>query len=176
MLLDVPIRPERAVADLRKVVPAEGIVLADVGIHYNWLVAEWDAWKTRTFLTRPRCAQLPVLLLQRPQPPRLADFQPAVLRLSAIQAPARDTVPPAQFAVVKVPRPDVSQSLRFGKNLPSWIHKNELVSVNTIKVDTSPFCIAWSFSCSTWRTSSSISGFVWLLPVPWARAHHRNRQ
>ena len=96
MLLDVPIRPERAVADLRKVVPAEGIVLADVGIHYNWLVAEWDAWKTRTFLTRPRCAQLPVPLLQRPQPPRLADFQPAVLRLSAIQAPARDTVPPAQ--------------------------------------------------------------------------------
>jgi acetolactate synthase-1/2/3 large subunit len=46
----VPIRPERAVADLRKVVPAEGIVLADVGIHHNWLVAEWDAWQTRTFL------------------------------------------------------------------------------------------------------------------------------
>lgn len=46
----VPIRPERVVADLRKVVPAEGIVLADVGIHHNWLVAEWDAWKTRTFL------------------------------------------------------------------------------------------------------------------------------
>jgi len=46
----VPIRPERAVADLRKVVPAEGIVLSDVGIHHNWMVAEWDAWKTRTFL------------------------------------------------------------------------------------------------------------------------------
>jgi acetolactate synthase I/II/III large subunit len=46
----VPIRPERAVADLRKVVPEDGIVLADVGIHHNWLVAEWDAWKTRTFL------------------------------------------------------------------------------------------------------------------------------
>jgi acetolactate synthase I/II/III large subunit len=46
----VPIRPERAVAELRRVVPADGIVLADVGIHHNWLVAEWDAWKTRTFL------------------------------------------------------------------------------------------------------------------------------
>jgi acetolactate synthase-1/2/3 large subunit len=46
----VPIRPERAVADLRRVVPVDGIVLADVGIHHNWLVAEFEAWKTRTFL------------------------------------------------------------------------------------------------------------------------------
>ena len=46
----VPIRPERAVADLRKVVPEDGIVLCDVGIHHNWLVAEYDAWKPRTFL------------------------------------------------------------------------------------------------------------------------------
>lgn len=46
----VPIRPERAVADLRKVVPADGIVMVDVGIHHNWLVAEFDAWKPRTFL------------------------------------------------------------------------------------------------------------------------------
>jgi acetolactate synthase I/II/III large subunit len=46
----VPIRPERAVAELRKVVPLDGIVLADVGIHHNWLVAEYEAWKTRTFL------------------------------------------------------------------------------------------------------------------------------
>jgi acetolactate synthase-1/2/3 large subunit len=46
----VPIRPERAVADLRRVVPADGIVLADVGIHHNWLVCEYEAWKTRTFL------------------------------------------------------------------------------------------------------------------------------
>ena len=46
----IPIRPERAVADLRKVVPADGIVLSDVGIHHNWLVAEYEAWKTRTFL------------------------------------------------------------------------------------------------------------------------------
>jgi acetolactate synthase-1/2/3 large subunit len=46
----IPIRPERAVADLRKVVPADGIVLADVGIHHNWLVSEYEAWKTRTLL------------------------------------------------------------------------------------------------------------------------------
>lgn len=46
----IPIRPERVVADLRKVVPADGIVLVDVGVHHNWLVSEWEAWKTRTFL------------------------------------------------------------------------------------------------------------------------------
>jgi len=46
----IPIRPERAVAELRRVVPADGIVLADVGVHHNWLVAEYEAWKTRTFL------------------------------------------------------------------------------------------------------------------------------
>ncbi|MCU1305219.1 MAG: Acetolactate synthase large subunit [Candidatus Sulfotelmatobacter sp.] len=46
----IPIRPERAVAELRRVVPADGIVLADVGIHHNWLVSEYEAWKTRTFL------------------------------------------------------------------------------------------------------------------------------
>jgi acetolactate synthase-1/2/3 large subunit len=46
----VPIRPERVVAELRKVVPDNGIVLSDVGGHHNWLVAEWDARQTRTFL------------------------------------------------------------------------------------------------------------------------------
>lgn len=46
----VPIRPERAVAELRKVVPTDGIVLADVGVHHNWLVAEWSARQTRTFI------------------------------------------------------------------------------------------------------------------------------
>lgn len=46
----VPIRPERAVTELRKVVPADGIVLCDVGVHHNWLVAEYEAWKPRTFL------------------------------------------------------------------------------------------------------------------------------
>jgi acetolactate synthase-1/2/3 large subunit len=46
----MPIRPERVVADLRRVLPENGILLADVGLHHNWLVAEWDVSKTRTFL------------------------------------------------------------------------------------------------------------------------------
>jgi len=46
----VPIRPERAVADLRKVVRPDGIVMVDVGVHHNWLVSEYEAWKPRTFL------------------------------------------------------------------------------------------------------------------------------
>lgn len=46
----IPIRPQRVVAELRRVLPEDGILLADVGLHHNWLVAEWDVWKTRTFL------------------------------------------------------------------------------------------------------------------------------
>ena len=46
----VPIRPERVVADVRKVVPEDGIVLVDVGAHHNWIVAEYEPWKTRTLL------------------------------------------------------------------------------------------------------------------------------
>jgi acetolactate synthase-1/2/3 large subunit len=46
----VPIRPERVVADVRRVVPGDGIVLVDVGAHHNWMVAEYEAWKPRTLL------------------------------------------------------------------------------------------------------------------------------
>jgi acetolactate synthase-1/2/3 large subunit len=46
----VPIRPERVVADVRRVVPEDGIVLVDVGAHHNWMVAEYEAWKTRTLV------------------------------------------------------------------------------------------------------------------------------
>lgn len=46
----IPIRPERVVAELRKVMPEDGIVLADVGVHHNWLVGEWNASQTRTFI------------------------------------------------------------------------------------------------------------------------------
>ena len=46
----VPMRPERLVADLRKVVPENGIVMADVGVHHNWLVAEYQARRPRTFV------------------------------------------------------------------------------------------------------------------------------
>jgi acetolactate synthase-1/2/3 large subunit len=37
----VPLRPERVLADLRAVLPADGILLADVGNHHNWIVQEW---------------------------------------------------------------------------------------------------------------------------------------
>jgi acetolactate synthase-1/2/3 large subunit len=46
----VPIRPERVVADVRRVVPEDGIVLVDVGAHHNWMVAEYDAWAPRTLV------------------------------------------------------------------------------------------------------------------------------
>jgi acetolactate synthase-1/2/3 large subunit len=45
-----PIRPERVVSDLRKVLPDDGIVLADVGVHHNWLVSEFDAFHPRSVL------------------------------------------------------------------------------------------------------------------------------
>jgi acetolactate synthase-1/2/3 large subunit len=46
----VPIRPERVVADLRRVVPENAIALVDVGAHHNWMVAEYEVWKSRTLL------------------------------------------------------------------------------------------------------------------------------
>jgi acetolactate synthase-1/2/3 large subunit len=46
----VPIRPERVVADVRRVVPEDGIVLVDVGAHHNWIVAEYEARKPRTLV------------------------------------------------------------------------------------------------------------------------------
>jgi acetolactate synthase-1/2/3 large subunit len=46
----VPMRPERLVADLRRVVPAHGIVVSDVGVHHNWLISAYDAYAPRTLL------------------------------------------------------------------------------------------------------------------------------
>jgi len=46
----VPIRPERLLADLRAVLPEDGILLADVGLHHNWVVQEWVAYGPRTVL------------------------------------------------------------------------------------------------------------------------------
>jgi len=34
-------RPERVLADLRAALPADGILLSDVGAHHNWVVQEW---------------------------------------------------------------------------------------------------------------------------------------
>ncbi|HEX3550632.1 MAG TPA: thiamine pyrophosphate-binding protein [Candidatus Elarobacter sp.] len=46
----LPMRPERLVADLRRVVPPDGIVFSDVGVHHNWLVSEYDAHAPRTLV------------------------------------------------------------------------------------------------------------------------------
>jgi acetolactate synthase-1/2/3 large subunit len=45
-----PIRPERVLADLRAALPHDGILLADVGVHHNWIVQEWRASAPRTAL------------------------------------------------------------------------------------------------------------------------------
>jgi acetolactate synthase-1/2/3 large subunit len=44
-----PIRPERVVADLRAVLPDDGVLLSDVGVHHNWLVQEWEVRAPRSF-------------------------------------------------------------------------------------------------------------------------------
>jgi acetolactate synthase-1/2/3 large subunit len=36
-----PLRPERVLGELRAVLPADGILLADVGAHHNWIVQQW---------------------------------------------------------------------------------------------------------------------------------------
>jgi acetolactate synthase I/II/III large subunit len=36
-----PLRPQRVLADLRAALPADGILLSDVGAHHNWIVQEW---------------------------------------------------------------------------------------------------------------------------------------
>lgn len=46
----VPIRPDRLVADLRAVLPEDAIVLADVGVHHNWLVQQWETHRTQSLL------------------------------------------------------------------------------------------------------------------------------
>ncbi|NKQ57903.1 thiamine pyrophosphate-binding protein [Amycolatopsis sp. K13G38] len=45
-----PIRPERVLAELRDVLPADGILLSDVGVHHNWIVQNWRTDAPRTVL------------------------------------------------------------------------------------------------------------------------------
>lgn len=47
---DVPLHPERVLHDLRRVLPTDGILLADVGVHHNWLVQNWEVRAPRTLL------------------------------------------------------------------------------------------------------------------------------
>jgi len=46
----VPIRPERAIRDMRDVIPDDAIVLPDVGVHHNWLVQHWLAYEPQTII------------------------------------------------------------------------------------------------------------------------------
>ena len=46
----VPIQPERLVADLNAALPRDAIVLADVGVHHNWLVQQLDIGREQLFL------------------------------------------------------------------------------------------------------------------------------
>jgi acetolactate synthase I/II/III large subunit len=45
-----PIRPERLLSDLRSVLPEDGLLVSDVGVHHNWVVQEWPAYAPRTVL------------------------------------------------------------------------------------------------------------------------------
>ena len=45
-----PLRPERVLADLRQVLPEDGILISDVGVHHNWIVQEWEPGPPGTLL------------------------------------------------------------------------------------------------------------------------------
>jgi acetolactate synthase-1/2/3 large subunit len=45
-----PIHPARVLTEVRRAVPEEGIVLADVGVHHNWLVCDFPAFRSRSLL------------------------------------------------------------------------------------------------------------------------------
>lgn len=45
-----PIRPERIVADCRKVLPPEAILTFDAGVHHNWFMQFWSARRPQTML------------------------------------------------------------------------------------------------------------------------------
>ena len=46
----VPIQPERLVKDIRAIMPRDGILLADVGEHHNWLLQFYDAYHPASML------------------------------------------------------------------------------------------------------------------------------
>ena len=45
-----PIHPQRVVQALRAVMPDDGIILPDVGVHHNWIVQFWPARRPQTLL------------------------------------------------------------------------------------------------------------------------------
>ncbi|MGO9632779.1 MAG: thiamine pyrophosphate-binding protein [Steroidobacteraceae bacterium] len=38
---DVPIHPDRLIAELRRATPADAVVLSDIGAHHSWMVQQW---------------------------------------------------------------------------------------------------------------------------------------
>lgn len=46
----VPLHPARVLAELRAALPADGILLSDVGAHHNWIVQEWESGGPGTLL------------------------------------------------------------------------------------------------------------------------------
>ena len=45
-----PLRPERIVADCRRVLPDDAIISLDSGIHHNWFMQFWEARRPQTML------------------------------------------------------------------------------------------------------------------------------
>lgn len=45
-----PLRPERIVADCRKVLPDDAIIALDSGVHHNWFMQFWEARRPQTML------------------------------------------------------------------------------------------------------------------------------
>lgn len=45
-----PIHPQRVVAALQRVMPEDGIILPDSGVHHNWIVQFWKARRPQTVL------------------------------------------------------------------------------------------------------------------------------
>jgi acetolactate synthase-1/2/3 large subunit len=45
-----PVHPQRLVQALRQVLPDDGIILPDVGVHHNWIVQFWQARRPQTLL------------------------------------------------------------------------------------------------------------------------------
>ncbi|MGE3988837.1 thiamine pyrophosphate-binding protein [Pseudorhodoplanes sp.] len=39
---DIPCHPDRVMADLRKVIPGNAIMLSDIGAHHSWMVQQWS--------------------------------------------------------------------------------------------------------------------------------------
>ena len=45
-----PMRPERVVSDVRKVLPNDAIISLDSGVHHNWFMQFWEARQPQTML------------------------------------------------------------------------------------------------------------------------------